>query len=206
MLRVRRAPRAILEASRGAIVSMYLRGESTSTISKAFGASIGLTAKLLKEFGVTLRSRSEGTRIAFTEARKLAYSARMMSRPSGAIGKRWTHKYHPKPWMKGALNIHWKGGRTPLCQKIRNSDRYSKWRSSVFLRDDFTCQECGRRGGRLQADHRVAFSSIMDSCKIVEYEQAMTCDAMWDVSNGRTLCFACHKKTPNYAGRAFRKA
>ena len=35
----------------------------------------------------------------------------------------------------------------------RNAPEYKLWRLSVLERDDFTCQECKERGGRLNAHH-----------------------------------------------------
>lgn len=65
---------------------------------------------------------------------------------------------------------------------------YKLWREAVFKRDDFTCQVCGVRGGRLQADHVLAWRDHPH----LRYE----------VSNGRTLCTECHKQTPDYGWKA----
>lgn len=53
----------------------------------------------------------------------------------------------------GELNGFWKGGITPEVRKIRASISYKLWRKSIFLRDNFTCQKYGTRGGRLIAHH-----------------------------------------------------
>lgn len=62
---------------------------------------------------------------------------------------------------------------------------YKIWRDSVFRRDDFTCQICGVRGARIQADHIKPWSTHSG--------------LRYDISNGRTLCEPCHRKTPTYA-------
>lgn len=62
---------------------------------------------------------------------------------------------------------------------------------AVFQRDNFTCQGCKQRGGRLHAHHILAFSQFPEH--------------RFDVSNGLTLCKECHKKTDNYAGRISKK-
>lgn len=63
----------------------------------------------------------------------------------------------------------------------RRSKEYCDWRKAVYERDDYRCQECGERGGRLNAHH------------IKPY--AFYPDLRYDLSNGITLCISCHKKT-----------
>lgn len=69
-------------------------------------------------------------------------------------------------------------------QKIRASLAYKRWRTAVFERDNYTCQMCGARGIRLNADHIKPFSLFPD--------------LRLDINNGRTLCVECHKGTPTY--------
>lgn len=64
---------------------------------------------------------------------------------------------------------------------------YRLWREAVFSRDNYTCQACGVRGSRLQADHILPWKSHPDK--------------RFDVNNGRTLCESCHKLTPTYGRR-----
>ena len=78
-------------------------------------------------------------------------------------------------------NWNWQGGLTKLNAKIRNSFEYEEWRKSVFERDNYTCQHCGQIGGYLHADHIKPFSLFPD--------------LRFELSNGRTLCLDCHKKT-----------
>ena len=100
--------------------------------------------------------------------------------------------------LKGNQNA-WKGGITPLNNQIRQCFKYRQWRSDVFTRDDFTCQECGKRGGCLEVDHYPkSFSDIFYKNEIKTLEQALDCEEFWNINNGRTLCLNCHKKTKNY--------
>lgn len=59
---------------------------------------------------------------------------------------------------------------------------YSIWRQNVYIRDRHTCQmpECKKWGGKLEAHH---IKKWADNPKI-----------RFAVSNGITLCHACHKK------------
>jgi hypothetical protein len=79
---------------------------------------------------------------------------------------------------------NWKGGLTKKNQLIRGSLEYRLWREAVFKRDNWQCQLCPNRGGKLHADHIKSFSRYKES--------------RFDINNGRTLCVSCHKKTEAY--------
>lgn len=64
---------------------------------------------------------------------------------------------------------------------IRYSEEAKKWRKSVFIKDNFTCQVCGIKGGYLEADHIKPFAYFIE--------------LRFDVNNGRALCRNCHNKT-----------
>ena len=91
-------------------------------------------------------------------------------------------------------NPNWKGGITSLYERIRKSFIYRQWRSDVYTRDDFTCQECGQVGKRLNAHHIKSFSSVIRFYEITTIEQAFECDELWNINNGITLCEECHYK------------
>lgn len=81
-------------------------------------------------------------------------------------------------WNKGTAKISTEN------ELFRKSKAYKDWRTAVYERDDFTCKECGSRGGRLNADHIKPFA-IFKELRL-------------EISNGRTLCERCHRKTPTY--------
>lgn len=85
-----------------------------------------------------------------------------------------------------------------LRQQIRDMSKTKTWRNSVFERDDYTCQACGQKGGKIQADHVVPFSEILKQNNIVTIKAARQCVELWDTLNGRTLCVKCHKVTDTY--------
>lgn len=88
----------------------------------------------------------------------------------------------------GPKHYRWKGGTTFANQKIRMSPEYRVWRKSVFERDHFTCMQCGTTKGPLNADHIKPFSTYPA--------------LRFTLSNGRTLCVPCHKKTPTYGNKS----
>jgi len=94
----------------------------------------------------------------------------------------------------GINHYNWKGGITPLYQEIRNHFKSRLWRDDVFKRDNFTCTHCGdNRGGNLNADHIKPFADIIKEEGIKTLEDALKCEKLWDINNGRTLCKKCHQ-------------
>lgn len=92
-----------------------------------------------------------------------------------------------KGLLSGNNHPNWKGGITPINQKIKNSNKYKFWREAVFKRDNWTCVWCGAKQIYLNADHIKPFSLFPK--------------LRFDINNGRTLCVPCHKKTDTYAGK-----
>jgi 5-methylcytosine-specific restriction endonuclease McrA len=83
--------------------------------------------------------------------------------------------------LRGEHSPSHKDGKVAERRGQRFSQGYKRWRYDVFLRDHFTCQECGdSRGGNLVAHHIKPFA---------EYP-----DLRFEVSNGLTLCEVCHAK------------
>lgn len=91
---------------------------------------------------------------------------------------------------KGENHYNWQGGITNELVRLRNSKEYKSWRESVFERDNYTCQDCGRVGGALNADHIKPFAYYPE--------------LRFALENGRTLCKPCHEKTPTYLSGVFK--
>lgn len=84
----------------------------------------------------------------------------------------------------GTNNPNWRGGIIPVLKRLRRSARFKRWRKAVFERDNYTCQECGQRGGELHPDHIKQFA-YYPKLRFV-------------LSNGRTLCKSCHQQTSTW--------
>ena len=95
--------------------------------------------------------------------------------------------------QSGDKGNKWKGGITHLYLQIRHHFKSRQWVSDVFHRDDFTCQECFERGGKLNCHHIKHFSEIIKENKIKTLEEALDCEELWNLNNGVTLCYNCHK-------------
>lgn len=91
----------------------------------------------------------------------------------------------------GEKHWNWKGGISDINKAFRRTLDYRFWRESVFERDNWTCQECKQRGGKLNADHIKPFSLFPE--------------LRLDISNGRTLCVSCHKKTDTFGYKLVNK-
>jgi len=86
-----------------------------------------------------------------------------------------------------------------LAYRIRRNSNYKRWICDVLKRDNYTWQICGRRGGRLCADHfPVPFSILLFKYKIDSLFKALNNKELWDINNGRTLCEECHRGTDTY--------
>lgn len=133
---------------------------------------------------------SEETRRKLSAARigrhfpKLSLAKKGKPNPLVSLAKRGK----PCPNRQGSNAPNWRGGINPINHQIRHSLPYRTWRAHVFRRDDYTCQSCGSRGGKLEADHELPFSEF----PALHFE----------ILNGRTLCQKCHRSTPTWGRRS----
>lgn len=88
---------------------------------------------------------------------------------------------------KGANNPNWdetskwheKG-----INKLRKSEEWKAWRTSIYERDDYTCQSCFERGKQLHPHHILYKSEFPSLIFLIE--------------NGITLCKKCHDNVHFY--------
>lgn len=91
-----------------------------------------------------------------------------------------------KCWAKhnsGENNPSWNPNLTDEDRENRRvyqGNSQELWRKQVFERDDYTCQCCGKRGGKLNAHHLDGYNW----CK----------ERRFDIDNGVTLCRECHRQ------------
>lgn len=84
-------------------------------------------------------------------------------------------------YLIGERSSFWRGGVSSINKRIRYSKKMGRWRKSVFERDNYTCQQCFERGGKLEAHHIKPFAFFPDE--------------RFNLNNGLTLCRGCHDKT-----------
>lgn len=190
-----------LRANEGMILRLYSEGTSISKLSQMFSVHLNTVICFLKRRDVRLRTKSEAMLICWTDEDRARMSRQRKGRQT-TLGLRWKYdRFIAKPGIRGPLNGMWRGGTKVLQEKIRGTKFYREWRTAVFVRDDYTCRLCKARGGKIQADHVVPFSTLLRWYSITSVEEAANCLAFSDTDNGRTLCLPCHKNTPTYAGK-----
>lgn len=77
----------------------------------------------------------------------------------------------------GKNHPNWIEDRSKIKGRLR--PEMTAWRTGVFTKDKYTCQECGQIGGKLNAHHKAPYSLFA----FLKY----------DVNNGLTVCEPCHK-------------
>ena len=80
---------------------------------------------------------------------------------------------------RGEKAYNWKGGVSSKNKRIRMGIEIRLWREAVFARDNYTCQKCEERGGKIQAHHIKNFAECIEQRTSIE--------------NGIVFCEKCHK-------------
>jgi len=119
-------------------------------------------------------------------------------------GKAFTRnkKYTLEARLRISGTNHWRYGKGKgfniIKDKIRRLVEYNQWRLSVYKRDNFTCQNCGKNNVRLECHHKISLANIIYQFNLKDTIDALSCKLLWDVDNGLTLCKPCHKITDSY--------
>ncbi len=72
-------------------------------------------------------------------------------------------------------------------KRFRDRCESKDWKKKVLERDNYTCQICGCKGGKLNVDHILPYSLFEELREVL--------------TNGRTLCEKCHKETSTYGSK-----
>ena len=82
--------------------------------------------------------------------------------------------------ISGNKHYRWMNGKTKVNALERSQMATRNWSREVKVRDNFTCQKCGKRGGRLNSHHIKHWKTNPE----LKHE----------LKNGITLCVPCHRK------------
>lgn len=89
------------------------------------------------------------------------------------------------PWNKGKYKENYiESEYRQLNKKLRRTKQWTHWRTQVFQRDGYMCQECGKKNTYLHPHHIVSVKQCVEIKNI---------PLVYDVNNGLTLCVPCHK-------------
>lgn len=92
------------------------------------------------------------------------------------------NKGKKRPEFSGDKHWNWKGGISPINQKIRGSLEYSLWEHSVFAKDCYYCQKCKE----IMTPYKLVAHHIKNFAQYPELRFA--------IDNGITFCRECHKE------------
>ena len=163
------------------------------------------TMKRLYAEGVKMGFRSEaGTKVNRTLTPPSPWKGKKLPFPVWNKGMK-TEEYishYKNGWnkvgLKGDKSPLWRGGITPLRQKIKSTKEWKEWIKAIMKRDGYQCVQCGEKNNQLHVDHIKPYSIIRRESNITTVEQAIECKELWDINNGQVLCLECHKKTDTY--------
>lgn len=129
-----------------------------------------------KCYGISISIKKKGRSLPKRIKRKISQSLKGLQ---NNLGKKRTFESKRKQSAKMQhLSIEqWKGFKRSPGQLLRMKFRNSILKK-VYERDNYTCQICGQRGGKLQVDHIQPWA---------EYVELRFC-----IDNCRTLCMSCH--------------
>ena len=86
----------------------------------------------------------------------------------------------------GSNSPSWKGG-ISINSHSTKEPKYKKQLLSIFYRDNYVCQDCGKSKCYIEAHHINSWAKYPSKRYII--------------SNGKTLCKECHKLTPSFGGK-----
>ena len=95
-------------------------------------------------------------------------------------GKPSVFKGKKRENLRGKNHWNWKGGSSEEAKVFKSRIEYKLWREAVFARDNWTCQNCGKRDGTEIHPHHIR--------NFAEYLGLRT-----SIENGITFCKDCHK-------------
>jgi hypothetical protein len=133
----------------------------------------------LKKIG---KNASMETRLKMSLSQKGKHKKRNPHQISWNKGKKMSREFRIKLSLAhgGNGNIDNKVGK-----RLRGSNDWKIWRTKVFERDNFTCNNCHLRSGELHPHHIITVKECLKMNKI---------DLIFDINNGITMCKKCHLK------------
>lgn len=89
------------------------------------------------------------------------------------------HFYEENDLLKGENHPNWQGGPDTI-DELRESNYYKNWCKQILARDNFACQKCKKKGGKLQVHHIEPVSESPEK--------------VMDEDNVMAICKPCHQE------------
>jgi len=118
-----------------------------------------------------------------------AFCGKQFTSPSGRLTQKFCSQVCQASRPENTERLAKCRGVKPRTYHLRHRDKHGSaadrdWRKAVFARDNYTCQNCGAKGCRIQAHHIKAYKAHPE--------------LRHNLSNGLTLCIPCHKQTDTF--------
>lgn len=119
----------------------------------------------------------KGKKLTLVHAKKISIA--LIGKNTWMAGRKASEETRKKLSIlhSGEKHWNWKGGISSFDKRQRHKFQMTV-QKEVFERDDYTCQLCGIKGGKLQVDHIQSWAEYVD--------------LRFDMNNCRTLCMDCH--------------
>ncbi len=203
------------------VINLYWNQKlSIAQTAKRLGKSEHLVRDRLEKSGRGLRSISDGSKIRkgtaditddqlvfLHDVRKwsCAKISEHFGKSADFVRQRFIAMGKERRDKVGKNNPAYIDGRTPLRTRIRDCAKSLAWKQACLERDNYTCQETGQRGGKLEVHHVKRFSEILEEFLSLnsDLDPVNDCDSLfdishrydpfWDTDNGLTLSEEYHK-------------
>lgn len=178
------------------LYQLYIVDElSIDNIQRILNSSESSISKLLNQYNIPKRNNTDkcsgwnkGKHLSEKQKKQLSEIAKKRTgkkspRYGITLDKKTKQKISNS--LKGRFRKHknpnWKNGGVKKYRTILQGQfEYNEWRSAIFKRDNYTCQECGKpSNGDIQAHHIIPVNKEPDR--------------ILDIDNGITLCIKCHR-------------
>ena len=193
----------------------YIENMSLVKIAKKLGVSQTAVSKHAKKIGFKPREMNEAAILSNSgensHTKSPEYRAKMSGVHGSFYGRTHTKEARTKISLKNKefnlKNGNPRRSKTPkfgtiLNKSIRHLSKYHEWRTACYIRDYRTCQSCKETKRELNVDHIKPMFIILKENNIQTLDDALACDELWDINNGRVLCKKCHEGTDTYGSKA----
>jgi len=157
-------------------ISKSLTGKKLSDSHKKNISNALIGRKQTEEHIRNVRKALKG-RVFSKERNKKISIANKGKRPSEETRIKMSIAQKKRTDLKGENHPNWKGG-VSSENSIQRTIFRQTIQKKVFERDNYTCQLCGQRGGKLQVDHIQSWADYIE--------------LRFDINNCRTICMSCH--------------